>query len=363
MDFVEKLQTLAAEIRRKRRYAKNEAATRSYLVDPFIQTLGYNVQNPDDVEPEFTADLVSYSEKVDYALKQNGKPIILVEVKPATVSLTHEHTKQLQRYFSTKLDVQIGILTNGLECRFYSDLDKPNVMDDQPFLTINLQQIDGREAAQLNIFLKSEFDVDSALSAARKMKHKSRIENVVNEACNPLSDELVELFIRKAYSGKLTKSARAEFTPLVLEAWQEFLTSKADAKRMAQHGEPATKGDEKSILPRPSPNTPNPEGSVRLPIHIHYRPHGSKTKHRLHGTLILSDDIGRNQKILEYEGELLSPSEAGGRAIRSVNPGVSNPNGWVYWTFVNPNTGKDDVIDLLTQDKDLRRQLLRRCQM
>ena len=56
MDIVEEMHAVAVEVRNKKRYAKNEASTRSYLVDPFIKALGYNIHDPDDVEPEFTAD-------------------------------------------------------------------------------------------------------------------------------------------------------------------------------------------------------------------------------------------------------------------------------------------------------------------
>ena len=37
---------------------------------------------------------------------------------------------QLYRYFNAT-DARIGILTNGIEYRFFSDLNKPNVMDER----------------------------------------------------------------------------------------------------------------------------------------------------------------------------------------------------------------------------------------
>ena len=289
---------------------------------------------------------------------KDGKPVILIEVKSATSELGDYYAAQLRRYFGTKLETRFGILTNGLEYHFYADIVQPNVMDDEPFLKVDMEILDEDGASELNVFVKSEFNVDRALSAARKMKNKSKIEMVVNGEFNPLSDELVELLIRKVYSGKLTKWVRAELTPLVLQAWQEFLRSNAATMPRIQPHDPS--GIVEGSTSKPPPSViPLPEGGVRLPIHIDYRPRGSKTKHRLHGTLVLTDTIGRNQNIVEYKGEILPPSEAGGRAIRSVNPGISNPNGWVYWTFVNPNTGKDEVIDLLTKDKELRRQLIR----
>ena len=46
---------------------------------PFIQALGYNVFNPVEVAPEFTADVAGLKgEKVDYAIMMDDQPIILI---------------------------------------------------------------------------------------------------------------------------------------------------------------------------------------------------------------------------------------------------------------------------------------------
>ena len=59
-----------------------EEATKSALVLPFIQMLGYEIFDPTEVVPEYTADVgTKKGENVDYALMQNGKPAVLVECK------------------------------------------------------------------------------------------------------------------------------------------------------------------------------------------------------------------------------------------------------------------------------------------
>ena len=359
MQIAENLRKLSEDIPRRRKAAVDEAKTESFLLDPFIRLLGYEPSEPNDVERQHTADIGIQREKVDYALMKEGKPVILIEVKPATSILGDYYAAQLRRYFGTKLETRFGILTNGLEYHFYADLEQPNVMDDEPFLKIDMESLDLRRASKLNIFSKSEFNVERALSAAQNMKNRSKIETVVNDAFNPLSDELIELLIRKVHTGKLTNLVRNDLSPLVLQAWQDFLKTRTAAKLPMHLPDHLSTPDGSGREDPPLSNNFVPKGGIRLPVYIDYRPRGSKTKHRLHGTLILTDSIGRNQNIIEYKGNRLPPSEAGGRAIRSVNPGISNPNGWVYWTFLNPNTGKYDVIDLLTKDVELRRQLLR----
>ena len=145
MNLDEKLRKLSEEVKRKSEAAHgNEANTREYLIKPFLAALGYDTAEPNDVAAEFTADFVKHSERVDYALKKDGKPIILIEFKAASVVLSRKDTAQLQRYINSKLDVRFGMLTNGIEYQFYTDLDKTNVMDDQPFLIVDLLHLNQR---------------------------------------------------------------------------------------------------------------------------------------------------------------------------------------------------------------------------
>src|SRR5699024_3197608 len=102
-----------------------EAATCTALVMPFLAALGYDVLNPTEVVPEFTADIgTKKGEKVDYAIMRDGEPQILTEVKCWNVDLKEAQFSQLLRYYATT-PARIGILTNGLEYRFYADLVTP----------------------------------------------------------------------------------------------------------------------------------------------------------------------------------------------------------------------------------------------
>ena len=68
---------------------------------PFINLLGYDVFNPTEVVPEFTADVgTKAGEKVDYAIFKDDEVIMLIECKKYGDDLTEVHTSQLYRYFS-----------------------------------------------------------------------------------------------------------------------------------------------------------------------------------------------------------------------------------------------------------------------
>ena len=193
---------------------------------PFIQALGYNVFDPTEVVPEFTADIgTKKGEKVDYAIMQDGKPIILIEAKSANSDLNQEHASQLFRYFSVT-EARIGILTNGLQFRFHSDLEKSNHMDEKPFLIIDMLNFDSRPFAQLKKFTKAAFDVDRILSSANELKYKREIRLILESEFIQPSEEFVRHFAKPVYSGLLRANVIDEFTEIVKQAFREFLNDK-----------------------------------------------------------------------------------------------------------------------------------------
>src|SRR3954471_6240948 len=102
MDIAERTQALALKIRKQKAGIETEEATKNAFVMPFISTiLGYDVFNPLEVVPEFTADVgVKRGEKVDYAVMRDGEVQILIECKRSADALNVSHASQLYRYFS-----------------------------------------------------------------------------------------------------------------------------------------------------------------------------------------------------------------------------------------------------------------------
>ena len=108
--------------------------------------------------PEFTADFgTKKGEKVDYAIYQNGEPIFLFECKWSGADLSQIHASQLFRYFSVVTQVRFGVLTNGVEYRFFSDLEAPNRMDDKPFFIFNMLDFQVKQVDELKKFTKVGF--------------------------------------------------------------------------------------------------------------------------------------------------------------------------------------------------------------
>ena len=106
MELDTKLAELSKVVREHREVLLTEEAAKNALVMPFLQALGYNVFNPAEVIPEFTADVgTKKGEKVDYAICTEGKVSILVECKPASSELTINHASQLSAIFPSQRHV------------------------------------------------------------------------------------------------------------------------------------------------------------------------------------------------------------------------------------------------------------------
>lgn len=230
MEFEERLAAMATKVRNQRDAIQTEEATKNAFVMPFISTiLGYDVFNPLEVVPEFTADVgVKRGEKVDYAIMRDGEVQILIECKKSTEPLKIEHASQLFRYFSVT-NARIAVLTNGEVYNFYTDLDAPNKMDDRPFLVLDLADIDETLLPELRKLTKDVFDLDSVISAAEELKYVGAIKREIASQFRDPDEAFVKLFTSRVYEGRrVTQEVRSQFTTLVGKASKQFLNEQVN---------------------------------------------------------------------------------------------------------------------------------------
>lgn len=224
MDFIEKITQFSKKAEKIMGKIATEEATKTSLILPFFQILGYDVFNPYEFVPEFTADAgTKRGEKVDYAVIIDGAPLILIEAKPANTELSAKHMNQLLRYF-TVTKAKFAILTNGIVYRFYSDLEEKNKMDSVPFLEFNLFSFKKDELEELKRFQKDTFNLKSILSSASDLKYLTMIKNVISDQFNNPSDQLVKVLINKnIYSGAKTQAVLDKFKTMVKKAFDEYI--------------------------------------------------------------------------------------------------------------------------------------------
>ena len=100
MDFKDQIRQIAERIENLKDSLRTEEATKTALIMPFINALGYDVFNPLEVLPEMCCDIgTKKGEKIDYAIMKDGEPVILIECKHWAQDL-NLHDNQLLRYFN-----------------------------------------------------------------------------------------------------------------------------------------------------------------------------------------------------------------------------------------------------------------------
>lgn len=201
---------------------ETEEATKMALIMPFIQQLGYNVFDNNEVIPEFTADIAKRNgEKVDYAIKIDDKIAFVIEAKHVVENLD-KHSKQLSRYF-VNTEAKIAILTNGLEYRFFTDLEKNNIMDDEPFFSFNLTDYKKKDLEYLKEFKKENFDENKLYGKAEKSKKIDDVVKVLFNEFDKPSEEFVRLIVDKSYEGIKTKLVIQEYEEYINQAFVKFI--------------------------------------------------------------------------------------------------------------------------------------------
>ncbi|MFR8452256.1 MAG: hypothetical protein ACLVBK_01430 [Oscillospiraceae bacterium] len=143
---------------------------------------------------------------------KDDTPVILIECTSISENL-ERHDSQLFRYFGTT-DAKFTILTNGLIYRFFTDLDNPNKMDSDPFLSINILDIRENQVRELKKFCKSEFDIDSIFSTASGLKyvHEFKAQFCGAERKSNQNTRLTRLFIQVTIAQK-TQAVIEKFRP------------------------------------------------------------------------------------------------------------------------------------------------------
>jgi predicted type IV restriction endonuclease len=223
MDFKDQILQFSSRVEKLCTQIQTEEATKNALIMPFIQLLGYDVFNPFEVSPEFVADLgIKKGEKVDYAIMNDGKAIMLIECKHYSQDL-NPHNSQLFRYFHTT-DAKFGLLTNGINFRFYTDLVSPNKMDEKPFFEFNITEIKDNEIAELKKFHKSYFNIENITNTASELKYLNQIKTDLGEDFGNPSDEFVKYFTKKAYPGPVTQKVLEQFKIITKKACAIFIS-------------------------------------------------------------------------------------------------------------------------------------------
>lgn len=222
VDLKLKLEQLHQRVDSLKDQINTEEATKNAFVMPFIQILGYDIFNPTEVIPEFICDIgTKKGEKVDYVIKKDNEPILIIECKHWKEK-ADAHNSQLHRYYHVS-KARFGVLTNGHQYNFYADLEKPNIMDEKPFFTLDLSNLKDSSLKILENFTKIGYSLENILDSAEALKYIKAIRNEFEKELKEPSDEIVRLLVNRFFEKPLTSSRLATFKEYTKRAFSNSI--------------------------------------------------------------------------------------------------------------------------------------------
>lgn len=223
MGFKEEILSLSNQVFERKPFVRNEETTKHSLIIPFIQTLGYDVFNPQEVRPEFTADFgKKKGEKVDYAILNNDKAIIFIEAKAINENLQN-HDSQLSRYFNTTPTVKLAILTNGIKYKFFTDLTENNIMDSEPFFELDIMNLNDYSISILQKICKDTFDVGQVSELAKELNNISNINSTLRDLFENPTDDFIRFLVKDLSKDRLTATVIERFRPIVRKSIKDAI--------------------------------------------------------------------------------------------------------------------------------------------
>ncbi len=219
------LNELANKIQSFKNDILNEEATKNSCILPFLSILGYDIHNPQEVIPEYKADIgIKNGEKVDFTIAIDNEASILVEAKTIGTNL-NKHYSQLFRYFSVVDGAKVGILTDGVEYQFYTDIKIPNKMDQEPFFVFNIFNFNDKDYKYLTKFKKENFNVNKIKKVAEKLYYEQEIDHIVANLLSNPNDDFVNLILSEFYDGVKTPKIRNNVKPMVVKAIEKYVSN------------------------------------------------------------------------------------------------------------------------------------------
>jgi predicted type IV restriction endonuclease len=209
--------------------AQTEAATQQYLIIPFIQLLGYDPLDPDEVIPEAHASFSDkFKNRVDYAICQSGLPVIAIECKKVG-TLSEANRGELKGYFNAVPTVKLGILTDGLVYQLFTDTGLENMMDDEPFVVVDLNQVAQEQVGETELdalmrLRKGTFDPANVGADARRKIYLGTYVDVLGRTFSSPDERFVKTMLDLAnIEGRRTTRMLEEHTPIIRDAAQALL--------------------------------------------------------------------------------------------------------------------------------------------
>lgn len=230
--YVKRVGELAEHVR------GNEQATKLSLIGPLFTLLGYDLTDPRECTPEYRVDFGKDRsvKPIDWAFKQDGRPIFFVEAKEVGKKLAN-YDEQLADYFAKAPEAKLGIMSNGVQWRFFTDAVNLNVMDREPFAKWDVLGDDEPPYDVLTLLQKSQFNAQLIRTYAERQRAQNLLVAEISRLLEP-SFDFVRLAIQNLETRRMTDSVIESWKPTLSNAineWakQRMLTSVLEMQKLA----------------------------------------------------------------------------------------------------------------------------------
>jgi hypothetical protein len=186
-------------------FSNNETKTRDYLIEPFFKILGFNEM--DDYAHEFSIKFPDGNLKyLDMAITLSGKqPSILVECKKANTNLLSSHYQQLSSYYKYHKESKIGILTNGIQYKFYArSLKDKNILHENSFFEFDITDFTLSDLEELAAFYRPSIDLNSIIEDAEETYFLESFDEALFKTLYKPKKELIKLVYDNMGGKRLT---------------------------------------------------------------------------------------------------------------------------------------------------------------
>lgn len=194
----------------------NEAQTRAVLIEPLLEVLGYS--RIDDMMTEINAGWGQKNDKADIGIKVDGKNTeIIVECKKLGKKLTDIEASQLNGYFINIKNVKFGILTNGLEWRFYSinEATKDSKLYSVPFLVLNFSEITDELIEEFSKFHKNAQYLKDLYDEVQEIYFLQGFEDAFSSELADPSEDFIKAIFNRMHGKKLMDSTKTKIRNLI----------------------------------------------------------------------------------------------------------------------------------------------------
>ena len=250
MDLIDRLAILRDSAEGQHHALDTPKKTETALVLPFFDALGYDPFEVQDVEPDVRVDGDDDAVPVDYVLKKEGDPVMLVQCSAATDDLEVDEDHVLLRHLDT-VEADLVVFTNGLRYHFYTDA----VGSGAPAAAVFEFDLLGSEPAAvetLRRFTKRAFDPDEVRSASDDRPYDRLVQEYLTRQKDAPDAPFVQFVAAQIHDGDVPDDALDQLRPVVQHALEELAGDAEEElgnvldreeRRVSRNGDPVDHDD------------------------------------------------------------------------------------------------------------------------